>query len=107
MTALKLGRLLDDKPVRVTVELPAAVHRDLAAYAETLGRETGNSVEPAKLIAPMVARFMATDRGFAKTRRSRNDTSGERGNIARSTTYDPARPSSPQPASHPEQSQTD
>ena len=71
MSALKLGPLLDEKPVRVTVELPAAVHRDLAAYADALARETGQAVEPARLIVPMVARFMATDRGFAKSRRSR------------------------------------
>jgi hypothetical protein len=33
---LKLSALVDDKPVRLTVELPAAVHRDLAAYADYL-----------------------------------------------------------------------
>ena len=69
---LKLGSLLDDKPVRLTVELPAAVHRDLVAYAEVLGRETGQANEPAKLIAPMLARFMASDRAFAKARRGAN-----------------------------------
>ena len=31
MTKLKLGPLTDDKPVKVSVELPAAVHRDLIA----------------------------------------------------------------------------
>jgi hypothetical protein len=70
MPTLKLGPLLDDKPVRLTIELPAQVHRDLAAYAEVLGRETGQAVEPAKLIVPMLARFMATDRAFARHRRS-------------------------------------
>ncbi|WP_375551377.1 DUF2274 domain-containing protein [Rhodophyticola porphyridii] len=71
MTKLKLGALADDKPVKVTIELPADVHRDLVAYSEILGRETGRQIEePAKLIAPMVERFMATDRGFAKTRKA-------------------------------------
>lgn len=71
MAKLKLGPLVADKPVKLTIELPAAVHRDLTDYAEVLGRETGQSVEdPAKLIAPMVERFMATDRGFAKARRA-------------------------------------
>jgi hypothetical protein len=70
MTKLKLGAIVDDKPVRLTLELPADVHRDLVAYAEVLGRETGQTAEPAKLIAPMLARFMATDRAFAKARRS-------------------------------------
>ncbi len=69
MTKLKLGALSDDKPVKLTVELPAPVHRDLIAYAEVLERETGQTIkDPAKLVAPMVERFMATDRCFAKLR---------------------------------------
>ena len=67
--ALKLGPLLDDKSVRVTIELPARTHRDLAAYADALAAETGKPVEPAKLIGAMLARFMATDRAFAKVQR--------------------------------------
>jgi hypothetical protein len=71
MAKLKLGAIADDKSVKVTIELPAEVHRDLLAYGQILGRETGETaVEPAKLIAPMLARFMATDRAFAKLRRS-------------------------------------
>jgi hypothetical protein len=71
MAKLKLGPIQDDKPVKLTVELPAALHRDLVAYTEVLARETAQpTIEPAKLIAPMLARFMATDRAFAKARRS-------------------------------------
>jgi hypothetical protein len=67
---LKLGTILDDRPVRLTIELPATIHRDLVAYANALGLETGQSaIEPGKLIGPMLARFMATDRAFAKARR--------------------------------------
>ena len=79
MAKLRLGPLEDDKPVKLSVELPAALHRDLIAYAEILGRESGKAVDPAKLIAPMVDRFMATDRGFAKLRhatRSRSQPAG-------------------------------
>lgn len=79
MGKLKLGPLEDDKPVKISVELPAALHRDLLAYAEILGRENGQAVEPAKLVAPMIQRFMATDRGFAKMRhvtRSRSQSAG-------------------------------
>lgn len=71
MANLKLGALVDETSVKLTVELPAPVHRDLTAYAEVLGRETGQRVEAAKLVAPMLARFMATDRGFAKARRAK------------------------------------
>jgi len=71
MSKLKLGPLPDDKPVKVTVELSASVHRDLVAYAEVLGRETGQPIaDPVRLIVPMLERFMATDRGFAQARRS-------------------------------------
>lgn len=71
MTKLKLGPLVEDKPVRITVELSVTVHRDLLAYAALLAAETGsNPVTPEKLVAPMLVRFMATDRGFAKARRS-------------------------------------
>lgn len=71
MAKLKLGAIPDDKPVKLTIELPATIHRDLVAYANALGRETGQGgVEPAKLIGPMLARFMATDRAFSKLRRT-------------------------------------
>ncbi|WP_323010602.1 DUF2274 domain-containing protein [Paracoccus sp. (in: a-proteobacteria)] len=71
MTKLKLGPIADEKPVKVTVELPAALHRDLTAYAEVLARESGQpAADPVKLIVPMLKRFIATDRGFAKARRS-------------------------------------
>jgi hypothetical protein len=69
MVKLKLGAIADNKPVRLTVELPANVHRDLHAYAEALARETGQPIsDPRKLIAPMLAWFMTTDRAFGKAR---------------------------------------
>ncbi len=70
MAKLKLGPLVEDKPVRMTIELPAFVHRDLVAYAAAHAVETGQPpAAPEKLVAPMLAQFMATDRGFAKARR--------------------------------------
>jgi len=73
MTKLKLGPLVDDRPVKLTVELPAPVHRDLVAYAAALAADTGASpVAPEKLIAPMLARFMDTDRGFRRHRAQGN-----------------------------------
>lgn len=70
MTKLRLSAIPDDKPVKITVELPAAVHRDLVAYAEILARASGDAAppDPAKLIAPMLQRFMAADKGFRKAR---------------------------------------
>jgi hypothetical protein len=71
MTKLKLSAFQDDKPVKVSLELPAEVHRDLVAYAEVLGRASGTAVaDPVKLIVPMIRRFMATDRAFVRACRS-------------------------------------
>lgn len=69
MTKLKLGPLPDDKPVKITLELPAQLHRDLTEYGRLLA-EGGSPIEPTKLIVPMLERFIATDRGFAKARRN-------------------------------------
>jgi hypothetical protein len=67
MTKLKLERISDDKPVKVTIEIAAAVYQDLVAYANLLGRQTGQAIsEPTKLIVPMLSRFMSTDRAFSK-----------------------------------------
>ena len=72
MTKLKLGPIVEEKPVKVALELPASLHRDLVAYAEALGQQTGQPVrDPVQLIVPMLERFMATDRGFAKARRAK------------------------------------
>ena len=68
MPKLKLGPVADDRPVKVTLELPAALHRDLIAYADLLTREGGQPITEPASIASMIARFMATDRAFAKAR---------------------------------------
>lgn len=87
MAKLKLGALADDKPVKLTIELPAAVHRDLAAYAEALAHETGQPIsEPAKLIAPMLARFIASDRAFARVRNVKKRNSANAPSVAHPAT---------------------
>jgi hypothetical protein len=71
MEKLKLIAIPDDKPVKMTFELPAATHRDLLAYAQAIGQATGQAItDPSRLIAPMLLRFMSADRAFIKIRRS-------------------------------------
>jgi hypothetical protein len=42
----------------------------LRSYAEAIGKESGQAEpEPARLIMPMIQRFMATDRAFGKVRK--------------------------------------
>jgi hypothetical protein len=50
-----------------------------AAGTSPCAKLVAQSVEPAKLVAPMIARFMATDRGFAKMRRERKGSSRPEG----------------------------
>jgi hypothetical protein len=70
MVKLKLGAIQDDKPMKITFELSATAHRDLITYSDMLARETGQAIsDPAKLIAPILIRFMATDRAFQRAKR--------------------------------------
>jgi len=74
MTKLKLGAIEDDKPVKLTIELPAATHRNLVAYAAAIARESGQPApDPTRIVAPMLEKFMATDRAFGRLRRPRLD----------------------------------
>jgi len=80
MAKLRLSALNNDKPVKVAVELPATVHQDLVVYAEILARESNQPInDPIKLIAPILARFMATDRAFAKARHARQQSKAKDG----------------------------
>jgi hypothetical protein len=70
MTTLKLGKLPDRAPVRVTVALAPDLHRALADYA-ALYRETyGQEESVAELIPFMLQNFLASDRCFARARRN-------------------------------------
>jgi len=72
MAKLKLGIITDDKPVKLTVEIPASTHRDLLAYAEALTRDTGQTItNPAQLVGPILSRYMATDRGFQRAKKEK------------------------------------
>jgi len=68
MARLRLGPIEDDKPVKISIELPASVHRDLLAYAQAHATETGliKPMPVERLIPPMIERFMAADRGFIR-----------------------------------------
>jgi hypothetical protein len=77
MAKLKITAPSEDKRVKVTVELPASVHRDLVAYAEILVAQNGQSIsEPNKLIPLVPARFMATDRAFVRSQKQRKEADG-------------------------------
>ena len=65
MSKLRLGPILDEKPIKMSIEIPAALHRSLKLYAAAIARENGGpTMEPAKLVAPMLERFIQGDKAF-------------------------------------------
>lgn len=66
---LRLDPIADDKPVKIVLEIPAALHRDLARYAELLATQSGQSaMPPEKLIIPMLTKFITGDRAFSRAK---------------------------------------
>lgn len=71
MSKLRLGAILEDKPVKLTLEIPGELMRELQNYAEVHAKLTGLAVPlPVERIVPaMIGRFIAGDREFSKQRR--------------------------------------
>lgn len=71
MSKLRLGPIIDEKPVKLTIELPGALMRDLQDYGAVHAKLTGlaTALPPERLIPPMIERFVASDREFSKQRR--------------------------------------
>src|SRR5690606_24485850 len=68
LPGLKLSKLPDRTPVKITITVAPELNAALHAYAE-LYREAYGEAEPgAALIPCMLACFLAADRGFAKAR---------------------------------------
>ena len=73
---LKLAKLPDRTPVKITITVMPDLNRALADYA-ALYRETyGEKADIADLIPAILDGFLAGDREFAKTRKSAHPTTG-------------------------------
>jgi len=68
MSALRLAKLPDRNPVKLTIALAPDLHRALGDYAEIYSRTYGEREPLAELIPHMLTAFLASDRGFAKAR---------------------------------------
>jgi len=69
MAELKLPKLPDRTPVKLTVNLPPDLHQALADYA-ALYREIYGSDEPVTELVPfMLKSFLESDRAFLRLRK--------------------------------------
>jgi len=66
---LRIGKLPDLTPVKMTVSLDREVHEMLEDYARIYGESYGEAVKLVELIPLMVAGFLATDNGFKRARK--------------------------------------
>lgn len=86
MTELKLGKLPDRTPVKLTITIAPSLNQALQAYAE-LYRETYGQAEPmAELIPYMLESFLASDRSYAKALKNRSDRAARAGGTKSNTT---------------------
>lgn len=68
--ALRIAKLPDLTPVKLTVSLEPEVHQMLEDYARIYGDSYGETVKPAELIPSMIIGFLATDSGFKRARKA-------------------------------------
>lgn len=67
-TKLKIGPLPKTSSVKVTVRMPQTLVDELERYAAAHSQLYGEKVDAPALIPHMLARFIATDRGFRRGR---------------------------------------
>lgn len=66
--SIRLGRLPDRKPVKITILVSPELNRALGDYAKAYSEAYGEAQPVAALIPAILAAFLASDRAFARTR---------------------------------------
>jgi hypothetical protein len=66
MPELKLARIPDRNPIKLTINVMPDIHAALAAYAAAYAAVYGKEEALADLVPAMVAAFLEGDRGFQK-----------------------------------------
>ncbi len=66
---LKLARLPDRTPVKITITVTPDLAHALGDYQALYNRAYGDKAEVADLIPAMLETFLASDRAFAKARK--------------------------------------
>lgn len=66
---LRIGKLPDLTPVKLTITIDPDTHACLEDYAAIYAESYGEKVKPAELVPSMISGFLATDAGFKKARK--------------------------------------
>lgn len=72
--ALRIAKLPDLTPIKLTVSLEPEIHKMLVDYSRIYGESYGETVKPADLVPSMIAGFLATDNGFKRARKALKET---------------------------------
>lgn len=80
MPDLKLARLPDRVPVKITFTASPELNRTLQLYAELYRETYGEEEKVPELIPFMLESFLAGDRRFAKARKGKAPSIGDGGN---------------------------
>lgn len=67
---LRIAKLPNLTPVKMTVSLEPEMHKMLQDYAQIYSSSYGETVKPAELVPSMIAGFLATDNGFKRARKA-------------------------------------
>ncbi len=71
MPDLKLAKLPERKPVKMTINLAPDLHQALTEYAAVYETVYGRAEPVGNLVPYMLTSFLESDRGFAKARRAK------------------------------------
>ena len=78
MVDLKLAKLPDRTPVKITITVSPELNRALQAYAAAYRESYGQDEPVAELIPYMLDAFLSGDREFSKTRKQDGSVSASR-----------------------------
>ena len=67
---LRIAKLPNLTPVKLTVSLEPEIHKMLEDYARIYSDSYGETVKPAELVPSMISGFLATDNGFKRARKA-------------------------------------
>ena len=68
MAELKLGKLPDRTPVKITISMAPDLHQTLTDYAALYSQAYGREEPIVELIPAMLQAFIDSDRGFLRAR---------------------------------------